>query len=207
MPMTHPPTVFIVDDDGAARRSLAALMRSMQWPQESFVSVEEYLDAFDPSRPGCLILEVQMPGIGGLGLLDMLAKEPIRPPAIVLSARIDVLTVVRAMKAGAVDFLEKPCDDVQLCTAVEEALAQDAEDRRRWRRARNVHRRIDRLTPGQRDVLQLVVRGESNKVMAQRLGMSVRAIEARRAKIMQTMKAQSLAELIRMTLQADAILP
>jgi len=195
-------TVFIVDDDRASRRSLSALVESMQLSVEAFASAADFLDAFDSSRPGCLLLDVRMPGIVGLELLERLAEAEIAPPVIFISAAGDVPTVVRVMKAGALDFLEKPCPSQQLWEAVDEGLKRDADNRKRWERTARIRRRIAQLVPGERDVLRMIVQGESNRSMATRLGLSVRTIEVRRAKLMRKMKAESLAELVRLAVAA-----
>ena len=119
------PTIFIVDDDPAVRQSLTVLVRSMHLQAETFESAQQFLDAFDPTRPGCLLLDVRMPGISGLELLEQFNREEMPLPAIVMSAYGDVPMVVRAMKAGALNFLEKPCRDQQLWEAIQEALKWD----------------------------------------------------------------------------------
>ena len=200
--MTREPTVFVIDGDPAARRSLTAAVESIDLEVEAYPSAEAFLDLCDPSQPGCLLVETRMPGIGGLELLSRLARENIHLPVIFISADGDVPTVVQAMKAGALNFLEKPCDDQQLREAVQEAIDWDAKNRRQLARITRIQRRLDRLTSGEREVLAMLVEGNSNKAMAAELGLSVRAIEVRRAKVMQKMKAQSLAELVRSTLLA-----
>ena len=201
--MNNQPTVFIVDGDRAARRALSARVESMQLPFEAFASAREFLDRFDSSRPGCLLLDMGTPGLSGLELLRRLGQQRIRPPVIFISADADVPTVVRAMKAGALNFLEKKsCSDQQLREAIEEALKRDADDRTQWEREARIQRRIAQLTSGERDVLKMLVQGKSNKAVAELLELSVRTIEVRRAKVMQKMKAGSLAELVRLTLLA-----
>lgn len=196
-------TVFIVDDDPAVRQSLAVLMRSMRLQAEAYGSAQEFLDAFDASRPGCLLLDVRMPGLSGLGLLEQFKRQEVFLPAIVMSAYGDVPMAVRAMRAGALNFLEKPCRDQQLWEAIQEALKWDSVRRRQMALRDQAVHRLERLTPGERDVLKLLIEGHSNKVTAAELGLSVRTIEVRRAKLMKKMKAESLAELIRLTLAAD----
>lgn len=194
------PTIFIVDDDPAACRAFQALVESMDLQAEAYVSGQDFLDAYDPAQPGCLLLDVRMPGLSGLDLLKRLAEERIPPPVIAVSAHGDVPMAVRAMKAGALDFLEKPCREQELWEAIQEALKRDAENRRRVAGLARIQRRLARLTQGERDVLLRLVDGKSNKAIAGELGLSVRTIEVRRAKVMQKMKAQSLAELVRLTL-------
>ena len=196
-------TVFIIDDDPAVRQSLTVLMRAMRLKAEAYESAQAFLDAFDPSRPGCLLLDVRMPGIGGLALLEQFSREEITLPAIVMSAYGDVPMVVRAMKAGALNFLEKPCRDQQLWEAIQEALKWDSVHRQQAALRSSVLHRLERLTPGEHDVLRLLIDGNSNKAIAAELQLSVRTIEVRRAKLMKKMEAESLAELIRLTLAAN----
>jgi two-component system, LuxR family, response regulator FixJ len=197
------PTVFIIDDDPAVRQALTVLVRSMRLRAESYASAQQFLDAFDPMRPGCLLLDVRMPGISGLELLEQLSRSDIHMPAIVMSAYGDVPMVVRAMKAGALNFLEKPCRDQQLWEAIQEGLRWDAAHRQNVVLRIRAARRLQRLTPGEHNVLERLVDGKSNKTIATELDLSVRTIEVRRAKVMGKMKAESLAELIRLTLSAD----
>ncbi|MCE5303006.1 MAG: response regulator [Planctomycetaceae bacterium] len=200
--MEAEPTVFIIDDDPAVRQALGVLIRSMRLRAEAFESAQQFLDTFDASRPGCLLVDVRMPGISGLELLEQLERHDICLPAIVMSAYGDVPMVVRAMKAGALNFLEKPCRDQQLWEAIQEAIKWDAAHRQQVVLRSKVLHRLKRLTPGEQEVLRLLIEGKSNKTIATELGLSVRTIEVRRAKLMRKMKAESLAELIRLTLSA-----
>jgi FixJ family two-component response regulator len=201
--MDNQPTVFILDDDPAVRQALTVLIRSMQLRVEAYESAEQFFDRFDRGQPGCLLLDVRMPGISGMEVLDRFRQEDIYLPAIVMSAYGDVPMVVRAMKAGALNFLEKPCRDQQLWEAIHEAIGWDAAHRHKLTVRAKVLRRLERLTPGERIVLRLLIDGRSNKSIAEELTLSVRTIEVRRAKVMKKMKAESLAELIRLTLDAD----
>ncbi len=202
--MDKEPTVFILDDDPAVRQALTLLIRSMQLRVEAFESAQQFLDRFDRNQPGCLLLDVRMPGISGMEVLDRFRQEDICLPTIVMSAYGDVPMVVRAMKAGALNFLEKPWRDQQLWEAIHEAISWDATHRHKLTARAKVLRRLGRLTSGERIVLQLLIDGRSNKSIAEQLKLSVRTIEVRRAKVMKKMKAESLAELIRLTLDADA---
>jgi two-component system, LuxR family, response regulator FixJ len=197
------PTIFIIDDDPAVRQALSVLVRSMHMQAETYESAQHFLDALDVTRPGCLLLDVRMPGTSGLELLEQLNRAEIRLPAIVMSAYGDVPMVVRAMKAGALNFLEKPCRDQQLWEAIQEGLKWDAAHRQQTALHAKALHRLGRLTPGEHDVLRHLVDGRSNKAIATELGLSVRTIEVRRAKLMKKMKAESLAELIRLTILAD----
>jgi two-component system, LuxR family, response regulator FixJ len=198
------PTVFIVDDDPAVRQALTALVRSMHLNAEAYESAQQFLDNFDGARPGCMLLDVRMPGISGLALLEQLNRDDVPLPAIIMSAYGDVPMVVRAMKAGALNFLEKPCRDQQLWEAIQEALKWDSVHRQQVALRSKVLHRLQRFTSGERDVLALLIDGKSNKTIAAELNLSVRTIEVRRAKLMKKMKAESLAELIRLTLSADS---
>lgn len=196
-------TVFIVDDDPAVRQHLETLLQSMRLRTESYASAREFLGKCDRSKPGCLMLDVRMPQTSGLELLERLQAEEIHLPVIVMSAYGDVPVVVRAMKAGALDFLEKPCRDHRIWEAIQEALKRDSENRG-WRaRKAEVRQRVEGLAPGERKVLDLLVEGCSNREIAGRCSLSIRTIEARRAKVMQKMKARSLAELVRLVLTLD----
>jgi two-component system, LuxR family, response regulator FixJ len=194
------PTIFIIDDDPAVRQGLSVLVRSMHLRAESFDSAQQFLDSFDVTRAGCLLLDVRMPGVSGLSLLEQFKREDILLPAIVMSAYGDVPMVVRAMKAGALNFLEKPCRDQQLWEAIQEALKWDKSRRHALVLRTKVLHRLQRLTVGEHDVLALLIEGKSNKTIAGELNLSVRTIEVRRAKLMTKMKANSLAELIRLAL-------
>jgi two-component system, LuxR family, response regulator FixJ len=197
-------TVFVIDDDPAVRQALTVLVRSMRLSAEAYESAQHYLDNFDATRAGCLLLDVRMPGINGLDLLESLNDHEVRLPAIVMSAYGDVPMVVRAMKAGALNFLEKPCRDQQLWEAIQEALKWDATHRQSLALRSKVRHRLQRLTAGEHDVLKLVTDGWSNKSIAAELQVSVRTIEVRRAKVMRKMKAHSLAELIRLAVLANS---
>jgi two-component system, LuxR family, response regulator FixJ len=193
------PTVFIVDDDPAIRQSSISMMRSMDLEAEDFSSAKEFLEAFDPVRSGCLLLDLRLPDMSGLELLERINKQIVCMPAIVISANAKAPIVVRAMRAGALNFLEKPCSDRFLRTAIHEAFEWDAVNRRRLVRLVKVCRRLENLTSGEYSVLEKILEGKSNKKIAADLNVSVRAVEVRRAKIMRKMRAESLVNLIRMT--------
>jgi FixJ family two-component response regulator len=198
------PTVFIIDDDPAVRQALLTLVRAMRLQAEAYESAQRFLDAVDSSRPGCVLLDVRVPGISGLGLLEQFSREEAPLPAIVMSPYSDVPTVVRAMRAGALNFLEKPCREQQLWEAIQEALRWDSRHRQKLALRAKVRHRLQRLTSGEQDVLRLLIDGWANKAMAADLKVSVRTIEVRRSKLMKKMKARSLAELIRLTILAES---
>lgn len=195
--------VYIVDDDPAMRQLLTVSVNSMQLCPESYASAREFLDHCTPSEPGCVLLDVRMPGMSGLELLDVMRQQGIPFPVIVLSAHGDIQTAVRAMRAGAINFLEKPCREQKLWEAIQEALRCDVENRRVLGRKARFRRRLAKLTAGERDVLDRLLDGRANKIIAQNLGVSVRTVEVRRAKIMDKMHANSLAELVRFALEAS----
>jgi two-component system response regulator FixJ len=196
-------TVFIVDNDSDVRKSLVALMRSMELESRAFQSAAEFLDAFDPMQAGCLLLDVRLPGMSGLQLLKLVNDRAVCLPAVVISARGDVPTVVRAMRAGALNFLEKPCSDQAIRESIQEALKWNAANRRRMVRVAKIRRRLEQLTQGEYNVLDRLMEGKPNKTIAADLCLSVRAVEVRRSKLMRKMKADSLVDLIQMKMLAS----
>ena len=200
--MTVEATVYIVDDDPAIRQGLSMLVRSMRLRAEAFATAQEFLAQRRADQAGCLLVDVRMPGMSGLELLERLEDEGIHMPMIIISAHGDVPMAVRAMKAGALDFLEKPCRDQQLWEAIRDALKLDEDQRRRMTYRAKIQHRLARLSPGERQVLDRLLEGKSNKQIAEDLGLSVRTIEVRRSKVMRKMKAGSLAELVRLTVTA-----
>jgi two-component system, LuxR family, response regulator FixJ len=198
--LNNDSTVFIVDEDAGIRQSLTTLMRSMDLETAVFPSAVEFLDAFHPMHPGCLLLDVSLPGTNGLELLEHINSQAVCMPAVVISAESDVPTVVRAMRAGAFNFLEKPCRDQALFDSIQECFKWCAANRRRLVQSSRVRRRLERLTQGEYDVLGQIMEGKSNKAIAADLCVSIRAVEVRRSKLMKKMKADSLADLIRMTM-------
>ena len=198
--MTQNPTVFIVDDDQEVRDAIKLLMDSVGLAAETFESAQDYLDRFDPQLPGCLVLDIRMKGMSGLDLQDRLAGEAVHPPIIIITGHGDVPMAVRAVKAGAVDFIEKPFNDQLLLDAVHRAIEQDAERRGRASRLADIQARLEKLTPREREILDMVVAGKRNKVIAIDLGISQSTVEAHRAKVMEKMEAASLSDLMRMML-------
>lgn len=194
------PTVFVIDDDPAMCSSLRWLLQSVELEVETYPTAEEFLGAYDSQRPGCLILDIRMPGMSGLNLLEELPARGITLPAIVITAYAEVATAVRALKAGAVDFLEKPFSDEVLLERVHQAIETDREAREVQALRADVTARFASLTPREREVMELVTAGKANKVIAAELGLSPKTVEVHRAAVMDKMQADSVAELVRFAL-------
>ncbi len=194
---TAQPIVFVVDDDPAARNSLAALISSRGMPLKTFASAEEFLDAYEPHERACLIADVRMTGMSGLELQEKLAARELNLPVIIITGFADVRTAVIAMKAGAVTFLEKPCSEQEITDAIQTAL--DIERKTNDLRARRdeIEASLNQLDDVDKAILDRIIAGLPNKSIATDLKLALRTIEFRRARIYQTMHADSLAELVR----------
>jgi len=197
------PTAFVVDDDEAVRSSLRMLLKSLGIPAVTHGSAAEFLAEYDLEQPGCLILDVRMPGISGLELQDELNRRGAIIPVIFITGHGDVPMAVEAMQHGAVDFLQKPFSDKDLSDRVQRALAADLRNRAQLGEKDQIRARIAMLTPRERQVLALVTLGKANKAIAGDLGVSQRTVEIHRAHLMEKMGAASLAHLVRMTMIAD----
>jgi two-component system response regulator FixJ len=193
-------TVFVVDDDQAVRDSLALLVQSVGLEVETFTGAQDFLDAYRPERPGCLITDIRMPGMSGLDLQERLSAHGHHIPVIVLTGFGDVPAAVRALKGGAIDFVEKPFNPQALLDLVQQALVRDMELREQAAREADLAERMALLTPREHEVMALVVAGKANKVVAMDLSISERTVELHRGRIMKKMRARSLAELMRMVL-------
>lgn len=196
--MNPEPTVFVVDDDEAVRGGLRRLMESVSLRVETYESAQAFLDNYHPERHGCLVLDVRMPGMGGLDLQAQLGKQGIRLPIIILTGHADVPIAVSALKAGAIDLIEKPFNGQILLDRIQHAIQRDAEARRQLAEQSQVSRRLARLTPRERQVMEMMVAGKASKVIAVDLEISERTVEFHRANIMKKMQARTLAELIQM---------
>lgn len=190
------PTVFVVDDDQAMRESLVKLAETMGYLARGFATAGAFHRVYRREWPGCLVLDVRLPGKSGIELYEQLVREEKRLPVIFVAAHADVPTAVAAMKTGAIEFLEKPFDRRTLFDRIERALALDADWRRRQAAFDALDSRIARLNDRDRETLKLLLAGEPNKVMAARLKLSERAVEMRRAVIMRKLEVSSLAELL-----------
>jgi two-component system response regulator FixJ len=198
--MSPEPTVFVVDDDPAMRDSLRWLLQSAGLAVEPYAAAEEFLSAYDPARPGCLVLDVRMPGMSGLKLQDVLAARRIQLPVIVITGYAEVPTAVRALKTGAIDFIEKPFSDELLLDRIRQAIAADRQTREAEARRAAAMERFVSLTPREREVMELVTTGKANKVIAAELNLSPKTVEVHRANVMKKMEVDSVAELVRVSL-------
>jgi len=197
-------TVFIIDDDREVREALQLLMESVGLNVVSFDSANAYLEQFDAARPGCIILDVRMPGMSGLDLQNLLLEQPLCPPIIIITGHGDVPMAVRAVQAGAVDFIQKPFNDQALLDSVHRALEHDARQRGEASHIAEIKQKLSRLTPREREVLELVVQGLRNKLIASELSVSQSTVEAHRAKVMEKMEAKTLSDLMRMMLTLES---
>jgi RNA polymerase sigma factor (sigma-70 family) len=190
--------VFVVDDDDAVRRALERLIKSVGLEVETFASAQEFLDHEPPMRPACIVTDVRMPGLSGLDLQQELAKAGLSMPVIFMTGHGTVPMSVRAMKAGAEDFLQKPVDDQVLLDAIHRALERGSRNQKKQARRAGIRSRVESLTAREREVFEHVVRGMLNKQIAAELGASEKTIKVHRARVMQKMQADSLADLVRM---------
>jgi FixJ family two-component response regulator len=201
--MDHDVTVFVVDDHELARDSVCALVESMGVNAEAFASAEEFLTAYSPDRAGCLVTDVRMLGMSGIELQEQLAARGFTLPVIVITAHANTQLTVRAMKQGAVTLLEKPCNDNDLWDAIREALDRDVGQRRAALRKEEVRQKLVELTPQEREVLDHIIAGKLNKVIARELDVSIRTVENRRHNIFKKLGVDSVAELVRLVVEAE----
>lgn len=194
------PTVFVVDDDRQMRQSLVALLEALRFRVHTFASASGFLRFYRAEMPGCLLLDVRMPVQDGLSLFEQLLREGKRLPVIFMTAHADVSTAVAAMKTGAIEFLEKPFDRETLVELIQRAIRLDTEWRNQDSRFAALEKRIDQLTVRDRQTLEFILAGESNKSMAEKLDLTERAVEMRRAALMRRLNVGSLVELLDLAL-------
>jgi FixJ family two-component response regulator len=200
-------TVFLVDDDAAVRDSLGRLLEAADLRIECYASGEEFLAGYRPGPAGCLVLDVAMPGMSGLELAEVLAARGISLPIIYLTAHGDIPMSVRAMKAGAEDFFEKPVKGEALIARIHEALARDSKRRDAEAIGIAARERLSRLTPREREVMMLAIHGHHNKEIAKRLGISHRTVELHRGRVMRKTGAATLLELANVATAAGLAVP
>lgn len=203
--MPTKPTVFVIDDDPAARESIGMLIRSLGLQVETFASAEQYLQSFDPQRPGCVVTDMRMLGLSGLELQEQLAQMGEKIPVILISAHANMQIAVRAMRNGAITFLEKPCQQQEIIDAVNEAIALDAKWRQEGREETDARANYEKLNPGERDVMKLMMIGKANKVIANRLDVSLRTVEARRHNVFKKMGVDNIPDLTRLAMKIDEL--
>ncbi|MDJ0860956.1 MAG: response regulator [Gammaproteobacteria bacterium] len=197
--MSTEATVFVVDDDDAVRRAVDLLLESVGLHSSTYASAEAFLADYDPASPGCLVLDVRMPGTSGLALQEILVSRGVEIPIIFITGHGDVATAVRAMKAHAFDFLEKPFNDQELLDRIHEAILHDARNRGERASSAEIAQRMAKLTRREGQIMAMIVEGKSGKVIASALDISEKTVQTHRARVMEKMRASSVAELVRMT--------
>ena len=203
--MSKQATVFVVDDDQAMRNSLKWLIESVGLTVRTYASADDFIKDYYPGRAGCLLLDVRMPGMSGLELQEQFLEQQIKIPIIIITGHGDVPMAVRAMKAGAVDFIEKPFNDELLLESIRNALIKDVDQRTAQSARADVATRLVHLTPREHEVMEMVTSGRANKDIAKTLGVSSKTVEAHRARVMEKMQASSLAELVKMAIVANRV--
>lgn len=198
------PSVFVTDDDDSIRRAISFLLRSEGIPHRLASSARELLEQISPEDRGCILLDVRMPGMDGLELQQALQQRKIRMPIIFISGHADISMAVRAIQAGALDFVEKPFDDEQLIEKVRNALEFDQGERHDLPAREEVEQRLGSLTPRECEVMEGILEGKLNKIIADDLGISVRTVEIHRANAMEKLAARNSSELIRMVLSSHS---
>ena len=196
------PTVFIVDDDPSVLKGLSLLMESVKLNVEIYSSAQEFLDSYNPEQPGCLLTDMRMPGISGLEIQKILRDRNILIPVIIITGYAEVADAVQAMKNGAIDFIEKPFNSQYLLNQVHKGIAKDAQIRKERAQQQAGLARLALLTPREREVMDLVIAGKANKVIALELGLSMKTVEFHRARMMKKMKVDSVAELVNLSISA-----
>ena len=195
------PTIFIVDDDPAMRESLSWLLETIGHPVKTFENAQEFLDNFDSQAPGCLVLDVRLPGMSGLQLQQKMKNDNVNLPVIIISGHGDVPMAVKAMQQGALEFHEKPFRDQELLDSIQDALEVDATNRSKNAESAEIQSRVNTLTPREKEIMDLLIRGNPNREVASQCSISVKTVEVHRARIMDKMKANSFPKLIHMVLE------
>ena len=198
--MKKNPMIMVVDDDAGVRNALRSLLKSVGLESALYASAQEFLTAYQPAQPGCLVLDIRMPGMSGLELQEQLNLRGAVIPVIFMTGHGDIPMAVEAMQHGAFDFLQKPFRDQDLLDRIQRAIVRDAEQRQSLGEHARIKAHVESLTAREREVLDLMTQGKQNKNIAQDLGVSPRTVEIHRARVMEKMNARSVAELVRMML-------
>jgi two-component system response regulator FixJ len=201
------PTLFLIDDQQAVREALGEMLRVLGYRVEIYESADAFLEARVAPRPGCIVADVRMPGMDGIELVRELSRREIALPVILISGHGDVPMAVAAIKAGAEDFIEKPVDDAHLLSAINRCLARAFDKLVREQSLEELRGRLERLTPRETEVMDLVVDGFTSQAIGLRLGISQRTVESYRAQIMEKMQAESVAVLVRQAIRLGRIAP
>jgi len=196
--MTVDQTVFVVDDEADVRAALNMLIKSVGLKPEIYESPQAFLDVYDPERPGCLVVDMRMPGMSGLHLQQKLASMGLHPPIIMISGHGEIPNAVQAVQNGAIDFLQKPINDQLLLDRIQQALLADTENRKKYGVGNELQARYTKLTPREREVMRGVIAGKMNKTIAAEFSVSTRTVEIHRANLMEKMQAKSLSALVQM---------
>lgn len=196
-------TVFVVDDDEPVRDAIGLLLDTVDIDHQSFASAQDFLDTYDRSMTGCLVLDIRMPGMSGLELQEHLLAQKAPIPIIFITGHGDIPMAVEAMKKGALDFIRKPFRDQELLDRVHDALSLDEENRQSFSDLEKIRQNISTLTPREYEVFERVAEGQANKVVAIDLAISERTVEIHRSQVMQKTKARSLADLVKMKIRID----
>ena len=195
-------TVFVIDDDASIRKSLSRLLRSAGYTTETFACAEEFLGRDHFNGIGCLLLDVQMPGLSGIDLQEELSKADYHMPIIFITGHGNIPMSVQAMKRGAVDFLTKPFDDKELLQTIEKAIEKDTHARAEYDESLNIRRRIELLTSRENEILPYIITGMLNKQIASKLGISEKTVKVHRGRIMEKLRVDSVAQLVRLAQKA-----
>ena len=202
--MANEPTVYVVEDDVASRELMTDLFESVDLNVVTFNNGNDFLQSFPVPAPGCLLLDVRMPGISGLDLQTKLAETPSSLPIIIVTAHGDTQMAVRAMKEGAFDFVEKPINNQILLETVDKAINESEKLTRSLGQQEEIRQRLENLTPREHDVLNMIAKGKLNKQIAFDLGITQRTVEVHRARVMEKMKAKTVADLLRTVMSLDS---
>lgn len=192
------PLVRVIDDEPSICRLFERVCAQLGLAIETFSQAETFLDKYDEKRPGCVVLDVHLPSMSGLELLEEVSQRGWSIPFVIISGKAEVSTAIRAFKLGSIDFLEKPFAKDEIEAAIRKAVAIDTELREKAAESAEIHGRIAKLTPREKQVMGLVVSGKSNRIIAEELGVSPKTVEVHRANVMQKMQADSLAQLVKM---------